>query len=153
MTGRPPTDLDSLRKVARAGRAALRRLWERRDERDRLAPPERRLLELLELHAEYRPFWEGAEPDAGENPFLHVTMHDLVERQLAEGDPPEARAALARLLERGCDRHEALHEIMRLFARELAAMAEARGRFERDRYRAALDRLARGARGDGEETR
>ncbi|RMG43069.1 MAG: DUF1841 family protein [Acidobacteria bacterium] len=144
-----PLDPRALRSVARAGREALRRLWSRRDDREALRPGERRLLELLEAHPEYRPFWEGAEPDEGENPFLHITLHDMIEQQVDTGEPPEAAEALARLTAAGVDRHEAVHTLLRVFVRELSAMLETKGAFDRDRYRARLDRLGRKEGGDG----
>ena len=56
----------------------------------------------------------GVAPDshpATPNPRLHAVIHTVVETQLAQGEPPEARRTLARLQLAGCTRHEALHAI------------------------------------------
>ncbi len=51
-------------------------------------------------------------------PETHAIVHVSVETQLAEGHPA-ARAAMARLLEEGLDRHEALHAIGSVVAGEI----------------------------------
>ena len=131
--------------VARAGRGALRSIWERRETPAALVPPERRLLELMRRHSEYRPFWDGAEPDAGENPFLHVMMHRMVEEQIEQGDPPEAKAAFDKRVAAGDDPHEVLHEIIQIFGLALHRMAESRGALDRDEYLRALEACGRGS--------
>ena len=133
-------DAAALRALAELGRAAVRRLWARRDERESLTETERRLLAILEDHREYRPFWEGADPDSEENPFLHVHLHELVETQLERGEPPEVGEALARLLGRGLDRHEAIHRILQALV-EHAGESFRTGKADPAAYAARLRRL------------
>lgn len=127
--------------VANAGREAMRRIWAARDERESLDPPARRVLEILEQHMEFRECWEGGEPREGENPFLHVSLHQVIEEQLESNDPPEARAALDRLKQSGFDRHAALHELLRVLVLALYGMARTRGEFDQSAYRRALKTL------------
>ena len=140
MTGRGNGDAEAMRALAEIGREAIRRLWEQRDEKEFLEEEERRLLAILEDHREYRPFWEGADPDADENPFLHVHLHEIVETQLRTGDPPEAGEALARLTGRGLDRHEAIHRIMTVLI-EHVGEAFRTGKADPSAYAARLRRL------------
>jgi hypothetical protein len=42
---------------------------------------------------------------------LHGIAHVIVENQIAMGDPPAAREALARLMGEGLDRHDAVHAV------------------------------------------
>jgi hypothetical protein len=42
---------------------------------------------------------------------LHAVAHVIVENQVAMGDPPAAREALARLMGEGLDRHDAVHAV------------------------------------------
>jgi hypothetical protein len=42
---------------------------------------------------------------------LHGIAHVVVENQIAMGDPPAAREALARLMGEGLDRHDAVHAV------------------------------------------
>ena len=138
-----PEERPMFETVARAGRGALRSIWERRETPAALIPPERKLLELMRRHPEYRPFWDGAEPDEGENPFLHVMMHRMVEEQIDQGDPPEARAAYERCVAAGGDPHDALHEIIQAFGLALHRMAETRGALDREEYVKSLDRCGK----------
>ncbi|MDF2626505.1 MAG: transporter [Symbiobacteriaceae bacterium] len=48
----------------------------------------------------------------GVNPRFHVLTHQVVEAQLLNNDPPEARTTLAHLLGLGIDRHAAIHLMM-----------------------------------------
>jgi len=135
------SDLDAMRRVAQAGRRAVREVWARREVREQLDPPARRLLELLEAHKEYRAYWEGAEPGADENPFLHVSYHQVLNDQLDSGEPPEAAEAVERLEGQGLGDHEAQHEVMRVLIRELLDMVNRRGPFDAERYREHLRQL------------
>jgi Domain of unknown function (DUF1841) len=47
----------------------------------------------------------------GENAKLHGVAHVVVENQIALGDPPAVREALARLMGEGLDRHDAIHAV------------------------------------------
>src|SRR5262249_48154813 len=42
---------------------------------------------------------------------VHAALHTLVENQIAMGDAFPAKAALARLISEGLDRHEAVHAL------------------------------------------
>ncbi len=132
------------RSVAQAGREAIRALWLRRGKGDELKPAERRLLALLEAHSEHKDFWEGSKEASEEhNPFLHVSLHELLEQQLDSGEPAAVGEALARLEARGVDAHEAKHEIIRALVFELAQMMNAERQFDREAYLKALDALGR----------
>jgi len=61
----------------------------------------------------------GAGGSPGRSDVLHGAVHDIVERQLEMGEPPEAREALARLMASGMDRHEAVHRIGAVLAVEI----------------------------------
>jgi len=69
----------------------------------------RRLSEEEQIHAiiQHHRIRSINLPDAR----LHALTHLLVEQQLASGESPVAVATLARLLEEGLSRHEAVHAI------------------------------------------
>ncbi len=71
-------------------------------------------------------------------------MHAVIENQLAENEPPEARGALARLLKEDPDRHEAIHAIADVFIKyyfpNLKAGANAQP-FDSEGYREKLRNL------------
>jgi len=53
------------------------------------------------------------------NPFLHTSLHAVVEQQLASGAPPEVPEAFRWIQERGDERHEAIHRIGGILAEVL----------------------------------
>lgn len=71
---------------------------------------------------------------------LHAAVHATVENQLAAGEPPEVRRALARLLAGGLDRHEAVHAIGLIVSDVMAAAMDGR-RFDARAYALELDGL------------
>lgn len=131
----------ALETLARAGRIALRNLWARRDERDELADPERALLAVMERHREYRPFWEGAEPEDADNPFLHVTLHQLIDKQVATDHPRGTRETFTRLVAEGLDPHEVEHRLIGLWAVEMGRCMKERVPFDEDAYERQLAAL------------
>jgi hypothetical protein len=52
---------------------------------------------------------------------LHLAMHDVVAKQLADDDPPEVYQTARRLLDAGYDRHEVLHILARPMASQIHA--------------------------------
>jgi len=72
---------------------------------------------------------------------VHAALHVVVEEQLATGDPPQARRALARLVAAGRSRHEAVHALAEVAA-DSARSALATGRFDAEAYARALDGLS-----------
>lgn len=134
-------DPKASKTVARAARNALRELWARRDRPETLHPTERRMLDLLEMHEEFRGVWEGDEPPEGENPFLHVSLHRMVDRQIDDDDPAGTRAAYERLVAGGVDEHEARHRIMEIWVIEVAQRLEQGEAVDIEGYRKKLDEI------------
>ena len=139
MSGADPRAIES---VARAGREAMRQVWRRRDERETLSVAEAALLELLEQHKEFRAFWEGAEPTQDDNPFIHITLHQMIDKQLKDDEPAGTRATLDRLVASGLDGHEARHKLMSLWAVELFGSLRAGKPLDLVGYREKLDALS-----------
>lgn len=46
-----------------------------------------------------------------ENEQVHAIAHVMVENQIALGDPPLVAATMARLMDEGLDRHDAIHAV------------------------------------------
>ncbi len=78
------------------------------------------------------------EPMRGHELQLHAGMHEAVETQLAEDDPPQASATLARLQEAGITRHHAVHAIARVFMRRMQAVLTTDWPFDDEAYVAEL---------------
>ncbi len=69
---------------------------------------------------------------------LHAGMHEAVETQLAEDEPPDVAHALARLERVGASRHDAIHAIARVLMRRMQAVLTTEQPFDTDAYLAEL---------------
>lgn len=78
------------------------------------------------------------DPMRGHELQLHAGMHEAVETQLAEHDPPQAAEALARLQGEGLTRHHAVHAIARVFMRRMHDVLTTGQAFDADAYVAEL---------------
>lgn len=94
-----------------------------------------RIAAVEEYHVENEPHL------LADSLLLHAAMHSTVETQLAAGDPPQIRNALARLQASGVSRHEALHALSSVLARHLYALMSHQHDFDRDAYVRELDAL------------
>jgi hypothetical protein len=108
------------------------------------ADPDERGLLIEGEHPEYHqalgdPLWDG-EID-GVSPRLHLTMHEVIANQLWADDPPEAWQAARRLLDRGMDRHDVLHELMSVMAEHMYPTLAREEPFDSEAYRQALNSL------------
>ncbi len=74
---------------------------------------------------------------------LHVTIHAIVENQVAEGDALPVREKLRQLMAQGLDRHEAIHAIGSVLIRHLTSVSQgkAAGADPNTAYFRALNRL------------
>ena len=75
---------------------------------------------------------------------LHVTIHAIVENQVAEGDTLPVRKKLRQLMAQGLDRHEAIHAIGSVLIKHIAAIAQGKAAGAADpntAYFRALHRL------------
>jgi hypothetical protein len=132
-----------------------------RDKRLRFAippieqPPEDLVLEWLDpededdlhilleaAHAELDSEAETVMVDGAEmNPRLHLALHQIVAKQLADLDPPEVWETAQRLRRAGYGRHEILHMLGSAMTGEIwHAMRGERG-YDREAYAAALAAL------------
>jgi hypothetical protein len=68
-------------------------------------------------------------------------MHEIVANQLWDDDPPEVWETAKRLTALGYERHEVLHMLCSVVAREVWAVLDARLPSDTARYVAALDDL------------
>jgi hypothetical protein len=99
-------------------------------------------------HPEYSDYWARAaelgDRDVmvdGVNPFLHVSLHSVIERQLAEHNPVETEQAIFRLTRAGLDRHMAMHRIASLLAELISETVHGRGAQDIETYRRRLRAL------------
>jgi len=80
--------------------------------------------EAMDLHPELDEIWEQGDRSALPqeingaivNPFIHTALHVAIEKQLREKSPPDTQRTLSILVEKGVDRHEAVHRIAEVYA-------------------------------------
>ena len=71
----------------------------------------------------------------------HLLIHELIEKQLLAGDPPEVRGVLERLISEGLSRHQAVHAMGSVMAKEAYLMMRDKRPLDREAYLGQLETL------------
>src|SRR5512135_2471873 len=130
-------------------RENLHRIWQkaRKGRFEGLTEEEQRLGKVMLQHSdEYFNQFEFADvltdrefdPGTEVNPFLHVVLHAVIERQLGDRDPIEAFQFYNAMMRNKCTRHEAIHLLMTILIKFLFPMLKRQGRIQIDTYRELL---------------
>ena len=143
--------IDSVFEVFRKiNREHLHAIWQRAQNGDMegLDEEEQRLAKIMLDHSdEYFNQFEFADvladrqfdPEREPNPFLHVSVHAIAEKQVQDRDPIEAFQFYNAMLKNKCRRHEAIHLLMTILLRFLfPILKRKRGHFDLDIYRNLL---------------
>ncbi|MHB8908453.1 MAG: DUF1841 family protein [Syntrophales bacterium] len=130
-------------------RQTVHRIWKvvKSGRVDELPEKEAGLAAIIGEHGEYRDHFEnteildGCEYEAGMtcNPFAHISTHQMVEDQLSANSPIETVLFCEAMEDKGMSRHEAVHFIMRILIRVIAASAANGQPFDAVRYKRLLD--------------
>lgn len=124
-------------------------IWEKaqKGELDGLTEEERRLGEIMLDHSdEYFNQFEFADVMAGHdydpntevNPFLHVTIHAIAEKQIQDRNPIEAFQFYNAMLKKKCSRHEAIHLLNIILLKFIFQTLKEKTPFALDSYRKVL---------------
>jgi hypothetical protein len=117
-------------------RSHVAAILERAQTGEELDDEEAAVLRAIRQHPEYEAiFAQGADgPDEveGVNPWLHISLHTVVERQRRL--IPEVDAALNRLQLRGLTEHEAQHRVAELVACQIHAMFQGDRPYDQQQY-------------------
>lgn len=105
--------------MKRLSREKFAEVWRKVQGGEQLDGEDRVLGSVMLEHDKYYGSWEMAELhgqddyafEAEAYPFIHATVHAIVESQIAHGQPPEVRDVLKGLTGRDVHRHEAIHRI------------------------------------------
>ncbi|MHB9097588.1 MAG: DUF1841 family protein [Syntrophales bacterium] len=134
-------------------RQTVHRIWEmvKSGRVDELSEKENRLAFIIMDHGEYCDHFEntdildGREYEAGMkfNPFVHISTHQMVEDQLSSSSPIETVLFCEAMEDKGMSRHEAVHFIVMILIRVIAASAVSRQPFDAARYKRLLDACGR----------
>lgn len=101
---------------------------------------------MLEHEDEYSEIFENAHllsddefgPDSEGNPFMHITIHSIIENQLEARDPIEAYQFYLAMRKRKCPRHEVIHLLGAIFVRFLYRVLKYNESFDNERYKFLL---------------
>lgn len=107
---------------------------------------EQSLYDILLDHREYQEYFEnedlldGSEYESGEgiNPFLHISLHQIAEDQLASETPVEAALLCESIEKTGHSRHEAIHIIIMILIHMIFDAYKNQKPFNEDRYKRLL---------------
>jgi len=142
--------IDSAFEAFRQGnRQHLHNIWRRAQSGhlNGLSEEEGRLAEVMLAHSdEYFNQFEfadvladrGFNPESEVNPFMHVTLHALLEKQIKDHEPIEALQFYNAMLRNKCTAHEAIHLLMGILLKFLFPILTKQGRFDLDGYRKLL---------------
>lgn len=121
-----PRSGDPYREMKALTRRRIRLVWEIALLGGHLEDEDARLVQAMRDHPEYADLWgrldelsdEQIERD-GTNPIMHVHIHQLIENQIAGGEPKEVGQTVEELMRRGLSRHEAIHRVGTVLSAEI----------------------------------
>ena len=87
----------------------------------------------------------GSDPDDEINPFMHITIHQIVETQIRTEKPPEVERVFQGLKDKGQDRHDAIHAIGAIFVEYLFDVLKNGNEFDQEKYVADIKQLLKDA--------
>jgi hypothetical protein len=126
-------------------RGAFQDIWQRGRKGEHLTTEDEAIYAAMQLHPEYTDIWSNAGQLGqrevlvdGVNPFLHVAMHSVIERQIQDQNPPETSQAMFRLTRAGMDRHEAMHRVLEVFTELLWDTIREKKPFDQSKYHRRL---------------
>jgi hypothetical protein len=130
-------------------RRHFHKIWEKaqKGELEDLSEEEQRLGKIMLDHSdEYFNQFEFADaladheyaPEGEVNPFLHVTIHAIAEKQIQDRDPIEAFQFYNAMLRKKCSRHEAIHLLNIILVRFIFQILKEKKPFPLEIYRKIL---------------
>ena len=93
--------------------------------------------QLEYAHLNYDP---DQDPETEYDPYLHITIHAIVEAQLELGDPIEVVQFFNAMCQKKYGRHDAIHLVGQILIYLIFEMSEYQKPFDLDTYRKLLDK-------------
>lgn len=113
------------RELKTLTRQRIRLIWEMAQLGAPLKDEDARLVKVMREHPEYADLWGRLDElsdeqieRGGVNPILHVVTHQVIENQIAGGEPEEVGQTVEALMRQGLSRHEAIHRVGAVLADE-----------------------------------
>lgn len=113
---------------------------------DQLSEEEQQIGKLMLEHEEYHNQFEFADaledyqfdPESGVNPFLHISIHVIVENQLKSKQPIEAYQFYNSIRRKKVSHHETIHLIGNIFAPLMFQVLKRKEPFDNELYQQLL---------------
>jgi hypothetical protein len=139
----------AFKELQQLNRQHLHYLWQmaNKGELGGLTEEKQRLGKIMLAHSdEYFNQFEFADtladhqfdPESEVNPFLHVTLHAVVEKQVEDHNPIEAFQFYNAMLKSKCTRHEAIHLLVTILIKFLFPVLKEKVEFDLAGYRKLL---------------
>jgi hypothetical protein len=130
-------------------RSRIHKLWVKAKNNDMEGATEedkRTMKVILEHEDEYAEIYDQAEsmgdyefdPETEHNPFMHITMHTIVENQLAERDPIEVYQFYLAMRQKKYPRHDTIHLISNFLSRLIYRVLKYHDPFGPEQYKFLL---------------
>ena len=143
---------DEISKLLNDGfRTQMSAIWGKAKERDfeGLDAEAQRIAKIMVEHEDelYKQF-EHADltydpefnPDTGYDPFLHITIHSIVEAQLADNDPLEVVQFFNAMRQKKYSRHDSIHLVGQILTCLIFEILEQQKPFDLETYRKLLSK-------------
>jgi hypothetical protein len=132
-------------KLRQLNQEHFRYIWQsaRSRQLDGLTEEEQRLAEIMLAHSdeffnqfEFADLLENytLDPDSEVNPFLHIVLHAVAEKQVEGRDPIEAFQFYNTMRQKKCSRHEAIHLLMAILIHFLFPALKKKGQIQLAHY-------------------
>jgi hypothetical protein len=143
---------DAIRKLFNdESRIQMSTIWGKAKERDfeGLDDEAQRIAKIMVAHEDelYRQFEHadltydpGSNPDTGYDPFLHITIHSIVEAQLEDNDPLEAVQFFNAMRQKKYSRHDSIHLVGQVLTCLIFEILEHQKPFDLETYRKLLSK-------------
>jgi len=133
----------------------IRQIWQSSQKNTLTQEEDKRLAKILREHKEFHNYWESShtrqttKTPEGVNPFLHVSLHLIIENQLARNNPSQVYKLYLREIDKEVLRHQeidkevlrhqVIHRIAAIFSEILFASLKYRKPFNRKKYLQLLE--------------
>lgn len=142
-------DDEILKTMKTENRARFHELWIKAkagDYEDVADEEIQRMKIMLEHEDEYSEIFENAHllsddefgPDSEGNPFMHITIHSIIENQLESRETIEVYQFYLAMLKKKCPRHEVIHLLGAIFSQLLYRVLKYKEPFDNERYKFLL---------------
>lgn len=123
-------------------------IWKNRHDKENLEEQHGDILKAMEEHKEYHHLWDSENIYAmlnqvqQENPFLHITLHSILERQIENRNPEEVAKAFHHLTKKkNLSKDKALHSMIVILADEMFVMMKEKRAFDEENYKKRMKKF------------